>query len=74
MKASELGVETKMVTGDHVAIGKDTARRLGMGTNIMRTHIFQKVNTFGSAEREQFGGGVHTVRKELLEIVTCFQF
>ena len=33
-KALELGVAVKMITGDQLAIGKETARRLGMGTNM----------------------------------------
>ncbi|KAF3679861.1 Plasma membrane ATPase 4 [Capsicum annuum] len=33
-KALELGVNVKMITGDQLAIGKETARRLGMGTNM----------------------------------------
>ena len=47
-----LGVEVKMITGDHKAIGKDTARRLNMGTNILGTHIFQKLDTFGAHRGE----------------------
>lgn len=33
-KALELGVSVKMITGDQLAIGKETGRRLGMGTNM----------------------------------------
>ncbi|KAK1403602.1 Plasma membrane ATPase [Heracleum sosnowskyi] len=33
-KALELGVRVKMITGDQLAIGKETGRRLGMGTNM----------------------------------------
>lgn len=33
--ANSLGVEVKMVTGDQHAIAVETARRLGMGTNIL---------------------------------------
>ncbi|KAK3124673.1 hypothetical protein QOZ80_7BG0590450 [Eleusine coracana subsp. coracana] len=33
-KALNLGVNVKMITGDQLAIGKETARRLGMGTNM----------------------------------------
>lgn len=52
-RAVELGINVKMVTGDHGAIGIDTARRLGMGSNILGTHIFQEVDTFGGT-RTQF--------------------
>lgn len=33
-KALDLGVNVKMITGDQLAIGKETGRRLGMGTNM----------------------------------------
>ncbi|TVU41271.1 hypothetical protein EJB05_14774 [Eragrostis curvula] len=33
-RALDLGVNVKMITGDQLAIGKETARRLGMGTNM----------------------------------------
>ena len=32
--AQSLGVRIKMVTGDHVAIAKEIARMVGLGTNI----------------------------------------
>uniref|UniRef100_A0A7N2N4N3 Cation-transporting P-type ATPase N-terminal domain-containing protein n=1 Tax=Quercus lobata TaxID=97700 RepID=A0A7N2N4N3_QUELO len=34
MKALDLGVSVKMITADQLAIGKETGRRLGMGTNM----------------------------------------
>lgn len=33
-RALELGVKVKMITGDQLAIGKETGRRLGMGTDM----------------------------------------
>ncbi|KAG6412896.1 hypothetical protein SASPL_125591 [Salvia splendens] len=33
-EALDLGVNVKMITGDQLAIGKETGRRLGMGTNM----------------------------------------
>merc|ERR1719399_306324 len=35
--ALDMGVEVKMITGDHLTIAKETSRRLGMGTNIYTT-------------------------------------
>ena len=35
-KAMEFGIEVKMITGDHTAIAKETARVLGLGTNILK--------------------------------------
>jgi H+-transporting ATPase len=34
-RAMAYGVQVKMVTGDHVAIAKETARQLGLGTDIL---------------------------------------
>ena len=34
-KAMEFGIDVKMITGDHTAIAKETARQLGIGTNIL---------------------------------------
>jgi H+-transporting ATPase len=38
--ANSMGVEVKMVTGDHVAIGKEIAQEVGLGTNIMTASSF----------------------------------
>jgi H+-transporting ATPase len=38
--AQSMGVNVKMVTGDHVAIGKETARQVSLGTNIMPASSF----------------------------------
>ena len=38
--AREMGVDVKMVTGDQVAIGKEIARQVGLGTNILDAHLF----------------------------------
>jgi H+-transporting ATPase len=38
--AERMGVEVKMVTGDQVAIGKEIARQVGLGTNILDASLF----------------------------------
>jgi H+-transporting ATPase len=38
--ARKMGVRVKMVTGDQVAIGKEIARQVGLGTNIMDATVF----------------------------------
>lgn len=40
--AQSMGVEVKMVTGDHVAIAKETARVIGLKTNILQAESFLK--------------------------------
>ena len=38
--AEKMGVNVKMVTGDQVAIGKEIARQIGLGTNILDAQVF----------------------------------
>jgi H+-transporting ATPase len=38
--AKQMGVRVKMVTGDQVAIGKEIARQVGLGTNILDASLF----------------------------------
>jgi H+-transporting ATPase len=38
--AREMGIAVKMVTGDQVAIARETARQLGMGANILDASMF----------------------------------
>lgn len=33
--ATEIGIDVKMLTGDQIAIAKETAKKLGLGTNIL---------------------------------------
>jgi H+-transporting ATPase len=40
--AQNMGVDVKMVTGDQVAIAKEIARQLGLGTNILDASIFSE--------------------------------
>jgi H+-transporting ATPase len=39
--ASRMGVAVKMVTGDQLAIARETARTLGMGTNVLDARVFE---------------------------------
>jgi H+-transporting ATPase len=38
--AEKMGVDIKMVTGDQIAIAKEIARQLGLGTNILDASLF----------------------------------
>ncbi|CAF1026525.1 unnamed protein product [Adineta ricciae] len=40
-RAIELGIKVKMVTGDQLAIAKETGRRLAIGDNMFRSTIFK---------------------------------
>ena len=43
--AKEMGIEVKMITGDHLAIAEETAKQLGMGDNILNA------NSLGDAKK-----------------------
>jgi H+-transporting ATPase len=53
--ASKMGVKIKMLTGDQLAIGRETARQLGMGTNIL--------------DAEGFGDTLHHETGQLMESI-----
>lgn len=38
-----MGISVKMITGDQLLIGKETAKQLGMGTNMFTTETLLKV-------------------------------
>lgn len=42
--AQNMGIRVKMVTGDQIAIGKEIARQLGLGINILDASIFAKTS------------------------------
>ncbi|KAL3693138.1 hypothetical protein R1sor_006789 [Riccia sorocarpa] len=44
-RAMSLGVSVKMITGDQLAIGKETGRRLGMGTNMYPSSVLLPSNS-----------------------------
>ncbi|XP_040377612.1 ATPase 10, plasma membrane-type-like [Oryza brachyantha] len=58
-RALDLGVCVKMITGDHLAIAKETGRRLGMGTN-----MYPSASLFG---RRGGGGDAAVPVDELVE-------
>ena len=55
-RAKALGVEIKMITGDHVAIAKETCFKLGLGTNIKGTDVLPgNSNDLALASSSRFG-------------------
>ncbi len=48
--AHQMGVSVKMVTGDQMAIAKETARQLGMGTNILDASAFGDIKHHETAQ------------------------
>ena len=49
ISAREMNIDVKMITGDHIAIAKETARQLGMGTN------FVNINDLSRSEERRVG-------------------
>ncbi|HTW66479.1 MAG TPA: plasma-membrane proton-efflux P-type ATPase [Bryobacteraceae bacterium] len=48
--AEQMGVNVKMVTGDQVAIARETARQLGLGTNILDASEFAGTKAHETAQ------------------------
>ncbi|KAF8059373.1 PMA1 [Scenedesmus sp. PABB004] len=46
-RCQEQGIAVKMVTGDQALIGRETARQLGMGTNIHKIDVLLKAKSGG---------------------------
>ncbi len=55
--ATEMGVKIKMVTGDAIAIAKETAKTLGMGTNIL------DANGLGDSKKQETEGMEKSIEK-----------
>ncbi len=47
--ASQMGIKVKMVTGDQVAIAKETARQLGLGQNIVDATLLAESKQYDTA-------------------------
>ena len=48
--ASQMGIKVKMVTGDQLAIAKETARQLGLGQNIVDTAILTDSKQYNASQ------------------------
>ncbi|GAB5354511.1 hypothetical protein AAMO2058_000124700 [Amorphochlora amoebiformis] len=57
-RALEMGVQVKMITGDHTAIAIETARRLGMGCTIHSVHQLHQAPRTTDAYPVEAAGGV----------------
>lgn len=52
--AQQMGVDVKMVTGDQVAIARETAAKLGMGTNILDASGFGEIKQHETAQLSEY--------------------
>ncbi len=62
--ANQMGVDVKMVTGDQLAIAKETARELGLKTNIIKADLFTEHTDEALAERIEAAEGFAQVFPE----------
>ena len=73
--AGQMGVKVKMVTGDQLAIAKETARQLGMGTNILDATVLRDKQEKAAATEsiEKADGFAQVFPADKFEIVDVLQ-
>ncbi|MFW9971495.1 MAG: plasma-membrane proton-efflux P-type ATPase [Candidatus Odinarchaeota archaeon] len=55
--AQSMGIQVKMITGDHVAIAKETAKQINLGTNIITADSYlEKMNSEAEHNVEEADG------------------
>jgi len=63
--ARRMGLEVRMVTGDHVAIAREIARQLGLSTNVVSARgVFAREGSDGDGARIEAAGGFAEVFPE----------
>jgi H+-transporting ATPase len=73
-QAKAMGVETKMVTGDHLAIGKETARQLGMGEAMYAaSDVFAANSQFTDEQIDRSAGFAQVYPEHKYKIVEALQ-
>ncbi len=73
-RAQEYGVRVKMVTGDNVAIGRQIAAKLGLGTHILAAEDLPERDVLASAEAiEQADGFAEVFPEHKFAIVKALQ-
>jgi len=72
--AQSLGITVKMVTGDHVAIAKEVAQEVGLGTNIVTSSsILGKSDADAELEIEKVDGFAEVFPEHKYKIVELLQ-
>lgn len=75
--AGQMGVHVKMVTGDQLAIAKETARTLGLGTNVLEAATLGDTKTNATVEQaraiEQADGFAQVFPEHKYHIVEVLQ-
>ncbi len=72
--ANDMGVEVKMVTGDHLAIARETAQRLGMGPNFYEaSKIFAGDSNVTTADLARANGSAQGFPEHKYKIVEALE-
>ena len=72
--AEDMGVQVKMVTGDHTAIAKETARLINLGTNILPSpSLVDKKDSESQRLVEDADGFAQVFPEHKYSIVECLQ-
>jgi H+-transporting ATPase len=72
--AQSMGITVKMVTGDHVAIAKEVAQQVGLGTNIVTSSsIIGKSDSDAELEIEKVDGFAEVFPEHKYKIVELLQ-
>jgi H+-transporting ATPase len=73
-RALQKGVSVKMITGDHLLIAKETARRLGMGNNILQSKsLHDKDRSLVADLAVQVDGFAEVFPEDKFDIVAMIQ-
>ena len=72
-KMYEAGIEVKMVTGDHLNIAKETAKLIGMSTNILPNSELWPASAMRDEMIEMAGGFAQVMPKDKQEVVAVLQ-
>lgn len=75
--AQQMGMKIKMVTGDQIAIARETSRQLGLGTNILDASSLHDTNTSDTAATaksiEQADGFAQVFPEDKYHIIEVLQ-
>lgn len=72
--AQSMGIEVKIVTGDHIAIAKETAKTIGLGTNIVTPDAFlEKADRIAMDVVEKADGFAEVFPEHKYQIVQLLQ-
>ncbi len=69
--AEKMGIDVKMVTGDHIAIGEETAQNVGLGCNLVVPSSFEELSDDDVAKIAEKADGFAEVFPEHKYRIVC---